>query len=75
VENIGKGAIMVLQRNVSRKLSEKGEIPSSLFFMRGVAGLVSVANSPTVTHPFPQISFGVVNNAVWSSLALPSLAG
>jgi hypothetical protein len=38
---------MALQRNVSRILSEEDEIPSSLFFMEGVVGRVSVRGKPT----------------------------
>jgi hypothetical protein len=35
-----------LQRNVSRILSKEGEIPSSLFFMEGAVGQVSVRGKP-----------------------------
>jgi hypothetical protein len=67
---------MALQRNVSRILSEEDETPGSLFFMEGVVGRASVyGKPPTVMSPCPQISFSVINNAVWSPLALPSLAG
>jgi hypothetical protein len=52
VENIGKGAIMALQKNVNWILSEEDEIPSSLFFMEGAEGRVSVRGKPTHRDAF-----------------------
>jgi hypothetical protein len=47
VENVRKGAMMAPQRNISRILSEEGEIPSNLFCMEGVVGRVSLRGKPT----------------------------
>jgi hypothetical protein len=66
---------MRLQRNVSRILSEEGEIPSSLFFMEGVIGRISVRGKPThCDASLLAISFSIINIVIWSPLALPSLA-
>jgi hypothetical protein len=66
---------MGLQGNASRILSEEGEIPRNLFFTEGVVGRVSARGKPTVMRSCLQISFNIVNNAIWSPLALSTLAG